>query len=298
MDWTLTMIASLGPGLPIDLLAATGSYAGPLRWDVDRATPRADAWLESKFPLWARSILESWAEGELDDLDLVVCSRADDAAQRLYYYVCELQRAGQIGGPEAFLLDIAKVPRSSSLDRTIAEVRILAGKLGLVDAGIEAALAAGNRRREQAEPVSTDPVCLLAGTPPPDRRLHAAIEAAGFAASGPTLADIWSDPGPPIEGDGGDPLAAIGRQLHARPDDQRGFEDHASAVGDRARAIGAHAAVLWYAEEDEARVWNLPAIRTALVAADVPFCTLTRRDWAARDGAPEEILSWLKGLPA
>ena len=127
------MIATVGPCLPYDLLEATGRHAGPLSWRLDRPTPRADAWLESKFPGWARSILEDWADGCFDELSAVLFSRADDAAQRLYYYVCELQRRGLISGPEALILDVAKIPRPSSEAHTIEAVRRLARELGLDD---------------------------------------------------------------------------------------------------------------------------------------------------------------------
>ena len=52
------MIATVGPCLPYDLLEASGRYAGPLPWDLGQPTPRADAWLETKFPGWARSMLD------------------------------------------------------------------------------------------------------------------------------------------------------------------------------------------------------------------------------------------------
>ena len=290
------MIASVGPGLPQDLLNATGAYAGLLTWNLERPTPDADRWLESKFPLWARSILQQWADGDWNEIDIVVFSRADDAAQRLYYYLCELQRTGTVGGPEPLLLDIAKIPRPSSLHRTLAAVRSLAGRLGLEDAAVEASVAALNAERSRVSDHAGERPCLLAGTPPLDRRLHDAIASVGFHAIGPTLADSWQELGPPVDQDSGDPLAAVARQLHARADDQRGFEDHAAAVAAKAERIGAAAAILWYTEEDESRVWNAPATRAALSDLDVPVQLLARRDWAARDGALDEIRSFLEGL--
>lgn len=115
-----------------------------------------------------------------------------------------------------------------------------------------------------------------------------------MVAVGPTLADAWSDPGPVVEEESGDPLAAIARQLHARPDDQRGFDDQPGSTAERARTIGARAVVLWYTEEDESRIWTLPPLRKALAARRTPTCVLTRRDWAARDGAADEITAFLK----
>jgi hypothetical protein len=262
-----------------------------------RSTPRAEQWLESKFPQWTKSILEDWANGGFDHLEAVVFSRGDDAAQRLYYYICELQRRGLIGGPEALIFDIAKVPRASSEAHTITAVHKLAERLEVDDGRLEEAIVATNGRRSTGPaPSGEGPVCLLIGTPPPTERLHQAVADAGFAASGPTLAGAWADLGPPVAEGTGDPIAAIGRQVHARPDDQRGFNDDAGSVLDRAREAKASAAVLWYTEEDEARVWELTRIRDALASTGLPLLVMTRRDASARDGAPEEILSFLRGL--
>ncbi|MDT8759195.1 hypothetical protein MZO42_10850 [Sphingomonas psychrotolerans] len=294
----MMMFASIGPGLPQDLFAATGRYRGPIGWDTDRPTPAAGQWLESKFSTWARLVLEEWAAGAFDDLELVVFSRADDTAQRLYYYVCELQRAGTLKGPEPVLLDIAKIPRPSSEDHTIAGVRKLAERLGVGGYALEQAIFATNLQRRAPRDEAGGRVCLLAGSPPPDRRLHIAIEAAGFSALGTTLGALWRDPGPLVEEGTDDPIAAVGRQLHGWPDDQRGFGDKAAAVVEQATANAARAAVLWYTEEDEARVWHVPAIRAALAAAEVPTCILARRDWTARDGAADEIRDFLNGISA
>jgi hypothetical protein len=289
------MIATVGPCLPYGLLEATGRHAGPLPWRLDRPTPKADAWLESKFPGWAKSILEDWAEGVFDDLSAVVFSRADDAAQRLYYYICELQRRGLIGGPRPVIFDVAKIPRASSETHTAEAVRRLAVEFGLENEALEAGIAAANSKRAPAEsPAGRS--CLLVGTPPPQRLLHVAILGAGFVPIGQTLAELWADPGPAVEAATGDPAAAIGRQVHRRQDDRRGFGDAARAALDTASSCNAAAAVLWYGEEDEVRVWDVPRVRQALEDAGLPVLLMTRRDEAARDGAPEEVREFLEGL--
>lgn len=290
------MIGTVGPGLPYDLLEATGRHAGPLPWRLDRPTPRADEWLESKFPGWANSILEDWADGRFDQLSTVLFSRADDAAQRLYYYICELQRRGLIGGPKALILDVAKIPRPSSETHTIEAVRSLARELGIANEALDTGIATANRKRETGARAKEGRACLLIGTPPPHRLLHEAIIGAGFAPIGQTLAEVWADPGPAVEENSGDPAAAIGRQVHRRRDDRRGFGDAAGSVLDLARGCAAQAAVLWYGEEDEVRVWSLPQVRDAMSQAGLPMLVMTRRDEAARDGAPEEVRAFLEGL--
>jgi hypothetical protein len=287
------MIASLGPCLPLDLLEATGVHAGQLPWRLGEPTPRAEQWLESKFPAWSRSIVEQWADGRFDELDAVVFSRGDDAVQRVYYYICELQRRGLVGGPEPVIFDLAQIPRATSEAHTIASVRRLAAKLAVDDAALETSIGKVNARRACEPPPEDRPACLLVGTPPPQRLLHEAIAGAGYAAVGPTLAEVWSSPGPRVEEASGDPVAMIGRQVFARSNGRRGFLDAGLAVAQRARRHAAAAAVLWYSEEDEARVWDLPRVRQAL---EVPALVLTRRDETGADGAPAEIHTFLKGL--
>ena len=291
------MIATVGPCLPYDLLEASGRYAGPLPWDLGQPTPRADAWLETKFPGWARSMLEDWAEGRFDQHSSVVFCRADDAAQRLYYYICELQRRGLVGGPRPLIFDVAKIPRASSETHTIEGVRRLAEEFGLDNEALEAGIVATNRKRAAGtETAPAGRTCLLAGTPPPHRLLHDAIAAVGFAPIGPTLAEVWADAGPAVEEATGDPAAAIGRQVHRRHDDRRGFGDAARSTLELARRSGAEAAILWYGEEDEVRVWDVPGVRETLAEAGVPLLLMTRRDEAARDGAPAEVRAFLEGL--
>jgi hypothetical protein len=131
----------------------------------------------------------------------------------------------------------------------------------------------------------------------PDRRLHGMVERAGWIAAGETLGDAWADPGPPVEESTGDPFAALARQLHARRADVRAFFDRAQALEAQADECGALAAVLWFAEEDDARVWHLPAQRDVLARIDIPALILTRRDWRANDGVDAEIAAFLQEAP-
>ena len=290
-------IAHVGPGLPQDLLRATGRHAGALRFEPDRPTPRADQWIESKFAPWARSIVEAWAAGAYDSLAQVLFSRVDDSAQRLYYYVCELQRRALVGGPEPLILDIAKIPRPSSLVHTEHAIRQLAERLGVSAPSLLSSVQACNEERTNAAPGSPKTKrCLLAGTPPPDLRLHAAIEQAGFTPVGPTLIETWTALGRPVVIDGSDPFAAVARQVHLDPNGARAFTDAGAALREALAQAEAAAVVLWQTEDDEAQAWHLPAQRAALAQAAVPSLVLTRRDWLACDGAAGEITAFLDGV--
>lgn len=295
----MTMIAYVGPDLPHDVLTATRRCVGPMTWNIDRAMPLADRWLESKFPAWARSILQDWAEGVLDGLEAVVFSRADDAAQRLYYYLCELRRQGVVGGPEPLIFDAATIPRASSGARLAAAVRGLADRLGVDAAALEQGIVETNTRRTgDAATGDARRCCLIAGTPPADRRLHAMIEHAGWQASGDTLGQTWAGAGAAVDEGSDDPFAAVAAQMHRGVQSSRGFRDMAAALMEGVRSHRADAVLLWLAEEDEARLWHLPAQRDALAAAGVPALFLTRRDWRANDGEAESIDLFLKGIGA
>jgi hypothetical protein len=292
------VIASVGPNLPQDLFAATGRYAGPLPVDPDGATPNADKWMESKFAPWAKAMLEAWSRGEFDRHECVVFSRADDSAQRLYYYVCELQRMGSIAGPRAIMFDIARSARPASFRHTVEQVRKLAALLGLSDAALERSIAETNRKRTQAGDLPAGRRCLLSGTAPPDRRLHRAIEASGFVAVGETLSENWTQLGEVVEEDTGDPASAIGLQLFEDPLGPRGLGDPAEMLLEDLRRAEAAAVVLWRIEEDEAQAWHLPAQRRMLEQSGVPSLILTRRDWRGDDGAGDEISAFLREVNA
>lgn len=292
----MTTIAGVGPNLPYEVLMATGRYGGPLPLDPDRETPRANAWLESKFAPWAFPLLEAWAEGAYDDREFVVFSRADDTAHRLYYYICELRRQGLIGGPEPLVFDVSKIARGSSIARTIDEVRGLALRLGVGSDELERMIAELNRQRAKAAPGTDGRRCLLAGTPPPDRRLHEAIAQCGFDPMGRTLAETWSDPGAAVQENTGDPEAAIGRQLHSVADGPRSTTDPAEMLRARIRSTDCRAVILWRIEQDEAAAWHMPAQRAVLEASGLPYLVMTRRDWLARDGAAGEVREFLAGI--
>src|SRR5690606_19257110 len=185
-------------------------------WRSGRATPWADQWLEAAFPDWARSLLEDWAAGAFDCFEAVICSRGDDAAQRLYYYVCELQRRGRLAGPRALILDLALVPRESSVRHCRLALARLLDELGISPQELARGIEAANlRRRWYAELLRADTLSgtllenltrallfqdlyedrqgllpssgadqprplLLGGTAPPDDRLHRAVEEAGW----------------------------------------------------------------------------------------------------------------------
>ena len=331
-------IGFVGPDIPIEVLIASGRPFGHLPWRADHATPWADRWLESSFPCWARSILEQWHDGAFDALETVVFSRADDASQRLYYYVRELRRNGGLRGPKPEIFDIALIPRESSLAHTESALRDMMRALDVDEAALPAAIERANALRRRiallersrggngplyerlgraalwtdpcewidslrlpgAEPAATR--LLLAGSMPPDERLHDAAEAAGASIVGEAHPLALDRLGPELGAASthgstdprDEPVRALAEHVRAASIAPRAFVDRGAWIVDRARAAGATGVVIWLTREDEALAWTAPVQRRALEAAGVPVLLLAARRWQADDDAAERIAEFIR----
>lgn len=140
-------LAYVGFDMPLDVLFASGRPFCHLPWHKGRATPQADRWLETAFPGWARSMLEDWFDGAFDCFERVIFTRGDDAAQRLYYYLCELQRRGLLKGPSPCIFDVALIPRASSVAHCERALRRLMQELDVDAASLRSGIACANRQR-------------------------------------------------------------------------------------------------------------------------------------------------------
>jgi hypothetical protein len=316
----------VGPDMPVDLLLASGRPFGHLPWMADAPTPWADQWLESGFPGWARSILEQWRAGVFDELHAVVFSRSDDASQRLFYYVRELQQRGLLQGPRVFVLDLALIPRESSLAHSAAAIESLARTLDIDDEALGTGIARADalrltlhglqQRRQGGAPFErvaraalwSDPTSwidavtappsadtrrvLLAGSVPPDERLHLAAERAGSCIIDETHVHALGRLGLPWTGSETSAAWHIARQLIGSACGPRAFLDRAKWIVQRARDARAAAVILWLTREDEALAWHVPAMRAALDAAGLPALVLAAASWRADDGALERIATF------
>lgn len=336
-------VGFVGTDLPVEVLLATGRPFGHLPWRVDGHTPWADQWLESAFPGWTRSILEQWHAGAFDHLAQVVFSRTDDASQRLFYYVRELQRRGLLGGPVAQVFDIALVRRESSLAHTATAVLDLARALDVAGSSLPAAIERANRLREalhrcqagreghgprfeklaraalwsdasrwidEVVPpggITADATAgvgaprdaaarrvLLAGSFPPDGRLHDAVEQAGASIVAEAHMHGLSRLGAPIQAEGAEPEQRIARALIAASVAPRAFVDRGARIVAQAHAARAGAVILWLTREDEALAWQLPAMRRALQAAGIAALELAATPWLAPAAILERITAFCR----
>jgi hypothetical protein len=324
-------IGFVGTDMPPELALASGRIFCHLPWQVGRATPRADQWLESSFPGWARSILEDWVAGRFDLFEAVVFTRGDDAAQRLYYYICELQRLGRLQGPRALMLDAAMIPRDSSVQHCRRALQQLMDELGFGSTDIAQGILAANLRRCWYQELAAVPaLCgllreqlgraslfqdiyvagaalplpaavsgrslLLAGSAPPDDRLHAAAATAGWNVCSELHARSLQRFGAPIDLAQDDPLLALARRLNAQPWGPRSFVNREALLQQELDTAKPAAAVLWLTEEDESIAWDLARLRSVLAARNIPTLVLTRRRWALDDGATDSIRTFLGEL--
>jgi hypothetical protein len=325
-------VGLIGADIPIDVLLASGRPFGHLPWDAAAPTPWADQWLESSFPYWARSILELWHAGAFDGMGTVVFSRAEDASQRLYYYVRELQRRGALRGPAVAMFDVALLPRESSLAHTTAAIAEIATALDTPVADLARGIESANRLRgalqqlqagrsahgpfyervaraalwndptpwlEHVEaPRASPPTArvLLAGSAPPDDRLHRAAEDAGASIVAEAHVHGLARLGGPLALAGDSPERAIARRLTATSVGPRAVRDRAQWIVQQASAARARGVILWLTREDEALAWHVPAQRRALEAAGIPALVLPAAHWRADDGALDRITSFCQGL--
>ena len=137
---------------------------------------------------------------------------------------------------------------------------------------------------------------LLAGSAPPDDRLHDAVETGGGR-----IVDEFGDHALDRLGDDiavENPLAAIASHHAELPTGSRSFKSWPDSLRARARAAQVQGVILWAIEEDESLVWSVPGICAALAAEGIPLLELTRRRWDAKDDTVARIGSFTAQLKA
>lgn len=325
-------LAYVGFDVPLDLLLASGRPFCHLPWRTGRATPQADRWLETAFPGWARSLVEDWFQGAFDCFERVIFTRGDDASQRLYYYLCELQRRGLLRGPTPCIFDVAMIRRAASVHHCERALRALMHELGIDNAALLDGIARANRQRAWFARLDAErsgaghlyeniaraalfrdlslmgvpqlpapPAArrlLLAGSVPPDDRLHRAAESCGWNVVHEAHQLTLARHGAPLRASGEDPVTLLAQHCNARGVGSRTFDDRATALVAAAQRVAAEAVVLWLTEEDEALAWDVARQRKALTEAAVPHLVLTRRRWDGSDGAADALCLYLKELSA
>jgi benzoyl-CoA reductase/2-hydroxyglutaryl-CoA dehydratase subunit BcrC/BadD/HgdB len=149
--------------------------------------------------------------------------------------------------------------------------------------------------RNQQKNSIPGPRVLLAGSAPPDERLHRAVESAGgnvVAEFGDFASFSAQLPAIPEEGS----FAALALHYHSLTHGPRAFIDRAKETVARAQSGQVDGVIQWLIDQEESLVWDVPAQKSGLAAAGIPTLSLVRRRWDASDGAMDEIFSFTKNL--
>ncbi len=329
------VVGYVGGNMPVALILAANALPVRLRGIADAPTPGADRFVESSFSPALRSIAEQWLNKTLDHLDAVIFSRGDDSSQRLYYYVCELQRRGVCAGPRPLLYDIAGLDRAVSCEHTLDSTRLLATQLGSAPERLEAAIGRVRRRAELVAAVKTQ------------RQLPAPLRGSDawsfdFAAGCdwresfdegarqwlaqasllhlPKRVVLAGDPPPDdqlhlaVEACGAsvvleltetsvaaeraerEPLAAIAEESRRRESPALAMRRNPRWLADNALDQRADAVIVWLSEQDEALPWEIARQMQALREAGVPALLLARQPPTISAATVTQVMHFLREL--
>jgi hypothetical protein len=324
-------IGFVGFDFPLDIQLSTSQLCFHLPWNKNLSTAQADQWLESSFSGFSRSILQDWIEGKFNFLSSVVFSRGDDATQRLYYYICELQRVGVLSGPVPLILDTGYIARETSLRHCDNSITQLMQELGLSDDDLRSGIVRANQYRNWLAnlhskniafghyyenisramlfndvyasltsiqfPVSTQyPRVLLAGSAPPDDTLHRSIEEMNWNVVGELHSRSLLRYGQPIVNFEENPVQAIAKSIHQNQFGSRTFCNRSEQLVSLAQQLAVNAVVIWITEEDESLAWQVAKQREALALANIDHLILVRRRWDGNDDSVDKIKTFLKSI--
>jgi hypothetical protein len=329
------VVGYVGNDIPPALILAANALPVRLRALGDVATPGADRFVESSFTPTSRSIVEQWLNGSLDHLDAVVFARGDDSGQRVYYYLCELQRRGVCAGPRPLLYDVASLARRSSFEHTLDSTRLLASQLGSAPGRLEEAITrSASSRRAGARGASASAAAralarqcgvvvrfrrrlrlarhLRRCRAPLARRglttSHAPARAAGRrpAARRTTACgrrNLWC-----LGGAGADrirergprtqrdPFAAIAEEFHRRESPVLAMRRDGRWLEGQARDHRIDAVLVWLSEEDEALPWEIARQMRSLREANIPALLLARQPARVSAATLTQVMHFLRDL--
>lgn len=329
------VIGYVGHDTPIELILAADALPVAVQGRARHATPNADRYLEPTFLPSIRSIAEQWLTGELDDIEAVIFSRSDDSSQRLYYYLCELQRRGLCAGPKPLLYDLASVARTSSESHTVEATRALARELNAAQNALDEAIARVRDRMASMQAVAESASTQLAARGScVQQRLRSAecdwtlqgdqaLRAPDPSPSNPDAARVILIGSLPaneqlhevVEQNAANIVATLNTQTPYRYDVMAQARDAYEHIArrcrahpwrsmmqsphtfcDRAAAVKADGAILWTLAEDTGLAWVVPRLERALRASGLPVLTLTMQSWQISSGALTEIADFARTL--
>ena len=312
------IVGYVGNDVPVALILAAGALPVRLRVGAGSGKSGVDRFIESSFAPELRAIADQWLQGALDHLDAVIFARSDDSGQRLYYYLCELQRRGLCAGPRPLLHDVAGLARGASAEHTLESTRLLASQLGAPALALAAArervtgreqlLRAIQARRQLPAPLPGSAAWACQYAAGCDWRIEFDDAARRWLEEIPLLATpkrvvLAGDPPPDdqlhtaIEAAGAsvvleltesecashlnarEPLAAIAEDSQRRESPALSMRRNARWLAERAQELRADAVLIWLSEQNEALPWEIARQLESLRAAAIPALLLARQPW-------------------
>ena len=329
------VIGYVSRDVPIELILAAQAY--PVRlWTVTEGdTWAADNYLESGFTPEARSVCEQWLCGDLDFIDAVIFPRSNDAMQRLYYYLCELQRCGRAHGPTPLMFDVSTIARPTSAAHTLAAIKQLARVLQIKTSAIHASAARHQQRIAMLDQLSAARIASpsLRGSDAfsiqcaadLDWRENFDKQLAQYLETGQRFSSrkrvLFAGNMPPdarfhlaIEQSGGnivreyiehrhprltvtpDILADMAQRHHRGATLAQQMLACSSLLVNATREVNAHGVVLWAIEEDETLPWEISRQAASLRAANIPVLVLARQAWRAEEPVLAQVSAFVDSL--
>jgi hypothetical protein len=327
------VIGYVGNDVPVALILAAGALPVRLRTTSKAAPSTADRFVESSFTPELRMLTDQWLRGELDHLDAVVFSRADDSGQRLYYYLCELQRRGLCRGPRPLLHDVAGLAREASFEHTLESTRLLAAQLGTSAEALLPALARVRQREELRRAVQARRLlpAPLAGSaawaceyaadcdwrtrfdeaalrwlqeaallPLPKRVLLAGDPPPedqlhlAIEAAGASVVIELTESSTPVAPTRRDPLGSIAEEFQRRESPALSMRREPRWLASQALNHRADAVVVWLSEQNEALPWEISRQMQSLQAAGIPALLLARQPWSISAAALAQVMHFVR----
>jgi len=268
------VVGTIGVGVPEEVLAAAGADVVPILGRPGDATELADRYVEPMVGARARSQLQRVLDGTYEQVDLIVCSREEDAPLRLFYVLREVRRLEpERRVPSLHLLDIQHLGTTATRRWNEDRVRELCAVVGADDDALAEAIATSGRG--ETEPGSVGRRVYVTGSVHIETQLAAAVEAAG--ATVVEGRPIPVEAGPP-------PVEAVARRLEhpllARA--RASSLERAAAIADDAAAAGADVVIAFYLEHDDGLRWEYPELRSALDERGIPVILLDQQPYDLR----------------
>jgi len=330
-----TVIGYVSRDIPVELILAAKAF--PVRlWALTEAdTSAADCYLESGFTPESRSICEQWLRGDLDFIKSVIFPRSQDAAQRLYYYLSELQRCGRAKGPAPSMFDVSTIARSTSFDHTLSAVKQLASTLKVDTVALAGSSARYKKRIELLDQLSATRLASpsLRGSDAfsiqcaadldwresYDAQLAQYIESAprftsrkrvllagnmppdtrlhlAIEQAGGNVVSEYIEHRHPQVMPGADILADIARRHHRGSTISQQMLSSSTLLVDATREVNAHGVVLWAIEEDETLPWEISRQAAALRASSIPVLVLSRQSWHLKEEVLAQVSAFTDSL--